>query len=80
MRPTAAQFLVTVAALVVVIAGMKAAEELIVPFLLAVFIAIIISPVYSWLRGRSAPPAIALGLMVCGLVAPSVGAVVGGTY
>lgn len=39
--------IVSLAAFVVVVAGMKAASPLIVPFLLAVFLAIICSPLFS---------------------------------
>jgi predicted PurR-regulated permease PerM len=39
------RFLITVAAFVIVVAGMKAAVDIIVPFLLSVFLAIISTPV-----------------------------------
>ena len=42
--PSGTRFLFTAAAFVVVVAGMRAAADLLVPFLLAVFIAIICSP------------------------------------
>ena len=40
------------ASMVVVIAGMKAAAGLIVPFLLSAFIAIICAPIVNWLMGK----------------------------
>ena len=47
--------LVKVAALIVIIAGMRAASPLIVPFLLAVFLAIICAPMLFWLKKRKIP-------------------------
>ncbi|MHC5101413.1 MAG: AI-2E family transporter, partial [Planctomycetota bacterium] len=47
-----ARFLITAAAFVIVVAGMRAAVEIIVPFLLAVFLAIIGTPALFWLKGR----------------------------
>jgi len=46
----ASRFLLTAAAFVIVVAGMSAASTIIVPFLLAVFIAIIVAPVFHGLR------------------------------
>ena len=47
------------AALVVIFAGIKAAERIFVPFLLSVFIAVIVSPVMLWLRRRGVGSAVA---------------------
>ena len=47
-----ARFLITAAAFVIVIAGMRAAVEIIIPFLLAIFLAIIGTPALFWLKGR----------------------------
>lgn len=47
--------LVNTAAFVVVVAGMKAAASLIVPFLLAVFLTIISLPLLLWLEKRGIP-------------------------
>jgi AI-2 transport protein TqsA len=73
----ASRYLLIVAAFVVVIAGMKAASALVVPFLLAVFIAIILAPLFLALQRRHVPSGIALLLVVAlvvgiGLVAGSV--------
>ena len=65
--------LIVLASLVVIFAGIKAAEKLIVPFLLAVFIAVIVSSVMLWLRRRGVGSAVALVLMVCVLVGIVVG-------
>jgi len=77
-----AQVLLLLAAFIVVVAGMRAAQTIIVPFLLAAFISIISIPPLSWLKERKVPTAIALLivmfvvlvflLLIAGLVASSV--------
>ena len=47
-----AKFLVTAAAFVVIVAGMRAAVDIIVPFLMAVFLAIISTPALFWLKTK----------------------------
>ncbi len=64
MKSPFSNAMVTTAAIVVVIAGMKMAESLLVPFLLSVFIALILSPVMNWLKSKGIPAAIAIGLVV----------------
>jgi len=71
--------LVGAAAFVVIIAGMQAAASLLVPFLLAAFIAIICLPPLNWLTAKRIPSAaavliIALAIVLIGLL---VGAFVG---
>lgn len=58
--------LVNMAAFVIVIAGMKAASSLIVPFLMALFLTIICLPLLLWLKQRKVPelPALLLILAV----------------
>lgn len=56
--------LLTAAALVVIIAGLRAARELVVPFLLAVFIAILCLSILSWLRRRGVSNLLAVSLIV----------------
>ena len=74
-----ARFLVVLAAFVVVVAGMKAAESLLVPFLLSLFIAIISTPPLIWMRSKGLPTGVALLTIVSGIVVVSIlfGAVVG---
>ena len=45
----------TLAAVVVVIAGIRAASPIVVPFLLSLFIAVISSPFMVWLKARGLP-------------------------
>jgi predicted PurR-regulated permease PerM len=59
-RPKGTQFLITMAAFVILVAGMRAAEEILVPFLLSVFLAIICAPPLFWLRRKHVPTALAL--------------------
>jgi len=75
-------FLLTLAALVIVIAGIKTAQVLLVPFLLAFFISIICARPFFWLQQRRVPAPLALlivisvvmlgGLIVISLISSSV--------
>lgn len=47
------------AAFVILVAGMRAASAIVVPFLLAVFVAIICAPLFLWMRQRGWPPVLA---------------------
>jgi len=53
-------FLVNAAAFVVVVAGMRAAGDILVPFLLAVFLAIICSPLLFWMKRKKVPNSLAV--------------------
>jgi predicted PurR-regulated permease PerM len=68
-RSAAASTLLYAAAFVVVIAGMRAAQGIIVPFLLAGFIAIISAPYLNWLQQRGLPQIAALMVVVLFIVA-----------
>ena len=70
-RASVAQILMTMAAFVVVVAGMRAASQLLVPFLLAAFIAIISSPPLFWLQRKGLPSGLSILVVVlCILGAP----------
>ena len=58
------RFLLMLAAFIIVVAGMRAAESLLVPFLLSVFIAILVTPLLSWLRSRGLPNVGAILLII----------------
>jgi predicted PurR-regulated permease PerM len=60
--------LLTVAAFVVVVAGMSAAKVILVPFLLAAFIAIISAPPLFWLRSKGLPTWLALLIVILGVL------------
>jgi predicted PurR-regulated permease PerM len=53
-------YLVTAAALVIVVAGMRAASDMLVPFLLAIFVAGICAPLYQGMRRRHVPTPFAI--------------------
>jgi predicted PurR-regulated permease PerM len=62
-------YLLTAAALVVVIAGMRASAGILVPFLLAVFVAVISAPFYQGMRRRGLPSVVAMLALVLLLLA-----------
>jgi AI-2 transport protein TqsA len=63
-RSKGAQILITAAAFVIVIAGMRAAVPIVVPFLLSAFVAIICAPPLFWLQRRGIPTLIALLMVI----------------
>ena len=73
------QVIVTVAGCIVIIAGMKAATVILVPFLLSAFIAIISTPPMFWLQRKGLPSGLAVFLVVAATVGfvMLVGALVG---
>ena len=54
------RFIIAAACLVIVIAGLRAAAEVVLPFLVAVFLAIISVPLIGWLQRFKVPRAIAV--------------------
>ena len=56
--------LVTLAAAVIIIAGIKISASMMVPFLLATFIAILVSPLMIWLTERRVPTTLAVILVI----------------
>ena len=61
--------LVSLAASVIVIAGLRAAQALVVPLMLALFLAIIAAPGVNWLQQKRVPSAIAILLVVIVMLA-----------
>ncbi|MCX5908959.1 MAG: AI-2E family transporter [Deltaproteobacteria bacterium] len=69
------------AGFIIVIAGMKAASSILVPFFMAVFIAVICTPPFFWLQRKGGPKILALiailviilgvGLLFGALIGPS---------
>ena len=70
---SAGAVLVTAAAFVIVVAGMRTAQPIIVPFLLSVFIAVISAPPLFWLEERGLPRALAMVIVISGIIAVAVG-------
>ena len=63
-----ARFLVNVAAFVIVIAGMRAAEPLLVPLILSVFFAIICAPPLFWMEEKKIPKGIAILIVIAAII------------
>ncbi len=63
------RILVSVASVVVIIAGLRAAQAILVPFLVALFLAILLSPLLRWLRRRGLSPLTATFVATAGLLA-----------
>jgi predicted PurR-regulated permease PerM len=55
-----AKFLLVLAAIVVILAGLKAAQSLISPFLLAIFFAVILTPPLRWIKKKGLPDVLAI--------------------
>lgn len=68
--------LLAIASVVVIVAGLKAASSLFVPFLLAGFIGLLCAPALFWLRDRGLPNPLALLVVLLGLF--GIGGVFGG--
>ena len=67
--------LINFAAFTVIVAGLKMANALIVPFILAVFIAMVVSPMVAWLKSRNVPTGLSILIVV--LLMMSVGLLLG---
>ena len=72
-RTRSTNALLAVAAFVVVVAGVKAAEAIMVPFLLAMFIATTAATPVFWLHRRRVPFALAIAAVAVGLIVALVG-------
>lgn len=59
--------LIVTSCLVVILAGLKVAASLVVPFLLALFLAVILAPAYIGMKRAGLPSPIALTIMIFGL-------------
>jgi len=74
-RHHGARLLLTMAALIIIIAGMKTAQALLVPFLLAIFISIICAGPFFWLQRHKISAPIALLLVITIVVLGGLGIV-----
>ncbi len=61
--------LIAMAALVVVVAGMRASEPILVPFLISAFLAVICTPPLNWLHGKGIPKFLAVPIVIVASVA-----------
>lgn len=71
-RPAGLPTLITLAAFVVVVAGVRAAEAVVVPFLLSIFIAIISAPALFWLEKNRVPRWLAMLTVLGAIIAIAV--------
>ena len=62
------RILLILASLVIIIAGLKAASAIVVPLLVAMFLAMLATPPMLWLRDRHLPTGVALSLIVALLI------------
>ena len=65
--------LLTAAAVVVILAGMREAQEILLPFLIAVFLAVVSSPAVLWLTSKKVPRGLAVLLAVAAMVGVGTG-------
>lgn len=81
VREPGARMLLVMACFVVVIAGMKAAASLVLPFLIAIFLAMISLPLLNWLQDRRFPAPLAVSLTISAslLVLGGIAVLVGGS-
>ncbi len=56
-------FFIVFASIVIVLAGIKVASSIVIPFLLSVFIAIILSPLYNYFKSKGMPNGLSLAVV-----------------
>lgn len=73
--------LTTLAALVIVVVGLRHAQALLAPLIFSAFLAILSAPVVFWLRARRVPEFIAIAAVVLGVMGAMLGlaSIVGGS-
>jgi len=65
---SAGRFLLLAAAFVLVVAGMREAQSIIVPFLISALAAVVCAPPLFWMRRRGVPAALAVSVVVLGIL------------
>ncbi len=80
-RDQGARFLLLGASFVVIVAGLRAATDLLVPLMIALFLAMITLPLLNWLQRKRIPTGLAVPITVLAalLALAAVGAIVGGS-
>lgn len=73
------RFLTTTGWFVIVVAGMRAAESILVPLLLSLFIALLCAPPLLWMERKGVPTALAVSLLILAVILAGlmVGAIAG---
>ncbi len=67
-RASGAKFILSLAAFVVVVAGMREAKSILVPFIFSLFISVIFYSPFHWLNKRGIPKALALLIIIVGII------------
>lgn len=67
-KPVRMGFMIITACFVIIIAGMKAASSIIVPFLLSIFIAVMCGGPFSWMRKKRVPSVLAIVIIITCIV------------
>ncbi|HXV75078.1 MAG TPA: AI-2E family transporter [Candidatus Polarisedimenticolaceae bacterium] len=80
-RDGTTRWLILAASFVVIIAGIKAAASLLLPFIVALFLAMVSLPLLTWLHARRVPSGLAvlITVTVVAAVVFSLGALIGGS-
>jgi len=66
VEPSVSRTVITIAALFVIFAGLKLAEPIVNPFLLAILFATLLAPPFMWLQRKKIPTVLALLIIVAG--------------
>jgi len=79
--PASSRFMLSAAAFVVIIAGLRAAQPLVAPFLMSIFIAVLATPPLFYFQKKGLSTALALLLVTAGVVAAGIvlAALIGGS-
>ena len=67
-RTTASKMMLVFAAFIIVVAGMRASTAILVPFLLAAFIAIISTPPVFWMQRKGISKWLSLLIVIFGII------------
>lgn len=78
-QPAWIRGLLVAAGLVIVVAGMRAAQGILVPFVVSTFLAVVVAPPLLWMQRRGVPSVVAVLIVVLGLLllGTGIGALVG---
>ncbi len=67
-QPKTTRLLITAAAFVIIVAGIREAKPILIPFLLSAFIAVLSAPLLLWLKRKGLPSIIAILIVVAGFL------------
>jgi len=67
-QSTNRNILIQFAGIIIIIAGMKEASSILIPFFLSIFITIIFAPPFLWLKSKKVPTILALFIVILGII------------